>query len=191
MIQQFEFQEKEISGVFLITPFSVGDERGGMTKDYSQEMFQKQGIDFTPLETMYITSCENVLRGLHFQRIKPQAKLIRCIHGNVWAAVVDLRRQSVTFGKWFSVTLDQTSGMELLVPKGCAVGTLALSDSMFSCQCDEKYYPEYDGGIRWDDPDIAVKWPLDALQGNAVISQKDESLPGFQSYLEYHRRDKK
>ncbi len=117
-----------------------------------------------------------MLRGLHFQRVKPQAKLLNCIAGCVQAVVVDLRDKSPTLGHYISVELSSNNMMELYIPEGCALGTLAFDESLLVCQCGEKFYPEYSDGIRWDDETISVKWQLDRLSSRPLISEKDESL---------------
>lgn len=184
MIQQFRCLEQKIAGVFEITPFLATDERGYMIKDYSRNIFRDNGISFEPVETLKIFSHKNVLRGLHFQRVKIQAKLVQCISGRIWSAVVDLRHNSNTFGKWISVDIDCENGKELLIPGGCAFGTLAMSDSLISCELDENYYPEYDDGILWNDSVIEVQWPLESLNGNVVVSEKDKQLQSFLSYVD-------
>ncbi len=186
-MQLFEFQKMEIEGVFLITPFSAGDERGKMIKDYSAEVFGREHIIFEPKETLYISSHKNVIRGLHVQRVKEQPKLIRCISGCIFCAAVDIRMESSTCGKWVSAELTEENGQELYVPGGCAVGTLALEDSQFTCKCGENYYGQYEDGVRWDDPDLKVAWPLQLLGGEPVISEKDRKLQGYQSYMKRNK----
>lgn len=177
MNQGYEFKKKSISGVYEITPFSSSDFRGSGVKDFSEEVFKGHDIDFQAKEILTITSKKGVLRGLHFQRVKEQAKLIRCIRGKLWCVVVDIRSGSATFKQWIEV--DVNEGMEVYVPAGCAVGTLALHDSLMLCAYNEKYYGEYDDGIRWDDKDIGVKWPLEQIGGSPIISEKDKRLGSF------------
>lgn len=183
MPQQFEISKLLIPGVLLIVPFSSFDDRGGMVKDYSKDFFEKNEIVFEPVETMYIQSRKDVLRGLHFQKVKKQSKLVRCISGFVWSVVVDLRLDSPTLGKWISLELNQENRNEVFVPGDCAFGTLALEDSLISCKCGEKYYAEYDTGIIWNDADLAVKWPFDSLNHAPIISSKDRSLQSYKDYL--------
>lgn len=173
----YKFEEQSISGVYAITPFSASDFRGAGIKDYSEEVFKQNGICFQPKEILTIKSKKGVLRGIHFQRVKEQAKLIRCISGQLWCTVVDIRKESETFGQWISVDINE--GMEIYVPGDCAVGTLALADSLMICTYSEKYYGEYDDGIRWDDKDIGVEWPLDQIEGSPMISDKDKALGSF------------
>lgn len=174
---EYKFEEQCISGVYKIMPFSSSDYRGYGVKDFSEEVFRENGICFQPKEILTIRSKKGVLRGIHFQRIKGQAKLIRCIEGKLWCAVVDIRKDRATFGQWISVDINE--GMEIYVPGDCAVGTLALEDSLMLCTYDEKYYGGYDDGIRWDDMDIGIEWPLDEIEGVPVLSEKDKRLGAF------------
>ena len=105
MIQKFEFHETEIPGLIEVTPFNADDVRGCFTKDYSKEVFEANGIKHDLAEVFYTTSYKGVIRALHFQRVKQQPKLVRCIHGHVWDVVVDLRKDSPTFKKWLAFDL--------------------------------------------------------------------------------------
>lgn len=183
-MSRFEFAETEISGMILITPFFTEDQRGAVLKDYSCEVFGRQAVSFDVKETLYILSYQNVLRGLHVQRIKEQPKLVRCICGHVWSVAVDLRPESATLGKWICVDLTPENKKELLIPGGCALGTLALADSVLSCKYGEDYDAAYADGIRWNDPQLGIRWPLHKLNGKPVISQKDQCLQSFRNYLE-------
>ncbi len=173
----YRFEEQSISGVYKITPFSASDFRGYGIKDFSEEVFRENGICFQPKEILTFKSKKGVLRGIHFQRTRGQAKLIRCIDGRVWCVVVDIRRESETFGQW--VPVDINEGLEVYVPGDCAVGTLALEDSLMLCTCDEKYYGEYDDGIRWDDEEFGIEWPLGRISGVPIMSEKDKRLDSF------------
>ena len=164
MVRQFNFEKTEFPEVIRITPFSASDDRGGLVKDY-------------------IESRQGVLRGLHFQRVRQQPKLIRCLKGSVWSTVVDIRKESPLFGRWISEELSEDNNLELLVPAGFAFGTLAMGDSLLSCICGERFYAEYDSGIRWDDPDIAVRWPLSRGQ-KPILSEKDKTLQFLKEYRE-------
>lgn len=181
MIRPFEARELSLPGVAQISAFQASDERGGMVKAYSREILLEHGIDFTPVESLLIMSKAGVLRGMHFQRVKPQPKLIDCIYGCVWCAIADIRKDSPTFGKWICAELAGGSGEEIYVPSGFAFGSLALEDSLISCQCGERFYAEYDSGIRWDDPELGIQWPLDK---DPIISEKDQHLKGLRESTE-------
>ena len=181
MIQKFEFKETEIQGLIEITPFDADDVRGRLTKDYSKEVFEANGITHNLTEVFYTTSYKCVIRALHFQREKQQAKLVRCIHGHVYDVVVDLRPDSPSFKKWLGFDLTGENKKELLIPGGCAHGYLVLEDSVVSYKCDEKFCGEFDDGIMWNDPDIGVDWPLDKIGGaeKLILAEKDMNLQSF------------
>lgn len=186
MIQKFEFHETEISGLIEVAPFNTDDIRGCFTKDYSKEVFEQNGIHHDLAEVFYTTSHKGVIRALHFQRVKQQPKLVRCIWGHVWDVVVDLRKDSPTFKKWLAFDLVGEKHNEILVPAGCAHGYLVLEDSIVSYKCGEKFYGEYDDGILWDDPDIGVAWPLELVGGreNVILADKDKNLQSFREFEE-------
>lgn len=185
MLQKFEFNHTSIEGVYEITPFNAEDVRGCFTKDYSLEVFKENGIEYELKETFYTTSHKGVVRALHFQREKQQPKLVRCIYGHVYDVVVDLRADSKTFKKYLSFDLSEKNKKEVLVPNGCAHGYLVLEPSIVSYKCAEKFYGEFDDGIKWDDPSIGVKWPLDYVGGkdNIILADKDKNLQSFEEFI--------
>lgn len=187
MIQKFEFHKTEIPGLIEVTPFNADDIRGCFTKDYSKEVFEANGIYHDLAEVFYTTSHKGVIRALHFQRVKQQPKLVRCIWGHVWDVVVDIREDSPTFKQWLAFELIGEKHNEILVPAGCAHGYLVLEDSVVSYKCSEKFYGEYDDGIKWDDPDIGIEWPLERIGGaeNLILAEKDKSLQTFAHYVNH------
>lgn len=184
-VQKFEFQETKIKGLLEITPFKADDDRGSFIKDYSREIFATNGIRHELEEVFYTTSHRGVVRALHFQREKQQPKLVRCIFGHVWDVVVDLRRDSPSFKSWCAFDLIGTENKEILVPSGCAHGYLVLEESIVSYKCGERFYGEYDDGIRWNDPTLAIDWPLDKVGGidKVILSAKDRQLPSFSDFV--------
>lgn len=185
MFQKFEFCATEIAGLTEITPFNAEDIRGCFTKDYSKEVFESNGICHDLQEIFYTTSHKGVIRALHFQREKQQPKLVRCIYGHVWDVVVDLRKDSPTFKKWLAFDLIGEKHNEILIPAGCAHGYLVLEKSIVSYKCSEKFYGEFDDGIKWNDPDIGINWPLDLVDGSEqlILADKDKSLPSLQEFI--------
>ena len=188
MVQKFEFRETEIPGLIEVTPFNADDVRGCFTKDYSKEVFEANGINHDLAEVFYTTSHKGVIRALHFQRIKQQPKLVRCIHGHVWDVAVDLRKDSPSFKKWLAFDLSGENHKEVLIPAGCAHGYLVLEDSIVSYKCGEKFYGEYDDGILWNDPDIGVEWPLELIGGaeKLILADKDKNLQSFAQLMEHY-----
>ena len=186
MVQKFEFFKTDIEGLFEINTFNVSDVRGCFTKDYSKEVFEQNGIKHDLMEVFYTTSYKGVIRALHFQRVKQQPKLIRCIHGHIWDVVVDLRRGSKTFKQWRAFDLFGEVYKEILIPAGCAHGYLVLEDSIVSYKCAEKFYGEYDDGIMWNDSVINVEWPLDKVGGldKVILAEKDKNLQTFDEFIE-------
>ena len=185
MIQKFEFHETNISGLIEVTPFNADDIRGCFTKDYSKEVFEANGIHHDLAEVFYTTSHRGVIRALHFQRVKQQPKLVRCIWGHVWDVVVDLRKDSPTFKQWLAFDLIGERHNEILVPAGCAHGYLVLEDSIVSYKCGEKFYGEFDDGILWGHPDINVAWPLELVGGSEqiILADKDKNLQTFREFM--------
>lgn len=186
MITKFSFNETEIPGLMEVTPFNAEDIRGSFTKDYSREMFEANGIHHDLAEVFYTTSHKGVIRALHFQRVKQQPKLVRCIWGHVWDVVVDLRKDSPSFKKWLSFDLTRDNRREVLIPAGCAHGYLVLEESVVSYKCGEKFYGEYDDGILWNDPELAVAWPLYKVGGveNVILADKDKNLQSFAQFMD-------
>ncbi len=184
-MQNFEFKRTEIPGLIEITPFNAEDVRGCFTKDYSKEIFEINGINHDLLEEFYTTSHKGVIRALHFQREKQQAKLVRCICGHVYDVVVDLRPESPAFKKWLGFDLIGNLHNEILVPGGCAHGYLVLEESIVSYKCNEKFYGELDDGIVWNDPNIRIDWGLERVGGidNLILSDKDKNLQSFADFV--------
>ena len=184
MIQKFEFTPLDLAGAYLIQPFKATDVRGAFIKDYSGAVFRANGIEHELKEVFYTVSYKGVIRALHFQRVKQQAKLVRCISGHVYDVIVDLRPDSPTFMQWRGFHLTGENCKELLVPEQFAHGYLVLEDSIVSYKCAEDFYGEYDDGIMWNDPDIGVDWPLEEIGGidNLILADKDKNLQSFADY---------
>ena len=178
-IEHFRFEKTSIDGLTVIHPFIAYDERGFFMKTYEKNIFMENGIDLQNAEDMTSMSHKGVLRGLHFQTQHSQDKLIRVLQGEVWDIAVDLRRDSETYGKWEGFTLSAENHIGLYIPAGFAHGFLTLSDTaVFSYRCGQFYEPGYDTGIRWNDPDLRVAWPVE-ITNQLIISEKDQALPYF------------
>jgi dTDP-4-dehydrorhamnose 3,5-epimerase len=161
----------------VITPRRLGDERGWFTETYNARKLAEHGIvNCFCQDNQSLTRAAGTLRGLHFQRPPfAQAKLVRCLTGRVFDVAVDIRRKSPSFGCWVGVELSAENGRQLFVPIGYAHAFLTLEpDCMVAYKVDAFYTAESDTGIIWNDPDIAVAWPLD---GTPQLSAKDTVLP--------------
>jgi dTDP-4-dehydrorhamnose 3,5-epimerase len=187
-MQKWNFEKLDLDGVYLITPFYADDIRGGFLKDYSQEVFEQNGIHHDLKEVFYTISHKGVIRAMHFQRVKQQAKLVRCVSGQVYDVIIDLRKDSPTFKKWEGFYLSDDNMKEILVPEGFGHGYLVLEDSIVSYKCAEKFYGEYDSGIRYDDPDMGINWPYDRIGGKEKVinSVKDDNLQSFKQFMEHY-----
>lgn len=184
MIQKFEFQTLELAGAYFIKPFYATDERGGLIKDYNIDTFKANGIDHELKEVFYTVSKKGVIRAIHFQLGKQQAKLVRCIKGHVYDVIVDLRPDSPTYGKNLGFDLSDENNLALYIPEYFGHGYLVIEDSVVSYKCNEVFYEEGDSGIMYNDPDIAIEWPLDKIGGKdkLIISEKDLNLMSFKQY---------
>lgn len=170
-----KFIETTLPGAFVVEPVVYRDDRGFFVETFNHKVFADRGIDVTFVQDNYSFSREKgVLRGLHFQ-YSPQAqtKLVLVIRGSVYDVIVDLRKDSPTFLKWTWVELSSTDLNMLYVPKGFAHGFYTLQENTHVLyKVDSLYAPRFDGGIRWDDPDLAIRWP----GSSPILSDKDEHL---------------
>ena len=171
----FTFTETKIKGVYIIDVKTYGDHRGYFMETYKEEDFRKAGLNYTFVQDNQSSSRKGVLRGLHFQKTFPQAKLVRVLKGEVFDVAVDLRKESETYGQWVGVLLSEENHRQFMIPGGFAHGFVVVSDhAEFAYKCDEKYHPEDEGGILWNDPDIHVEWPD---VGEVILSEKDKRNP--------------
>ena len=184
MIEHFEFKELDLKGAYLIKPFYADDLRGGFVKDYNADTFKANGIDHELKEVFYTISKRGVIRATHFQLVKQQAKLVRCVSGHVYDVIVDLRPDSPTFGQWRGFDLTGDNRACLLVPQYVGHGYLVIEDSVVSYKCAEVFYGEGDSGIMYNDPEIGIEWPFEKIGGEdkLIISDKDLRLMSFDDY---------
>ncbi len=171
-----EFIKTVISGVILIKPKIIEDERGFSLESYRKSLFYNNGItaDFT--QDNHSKSSKGIIRGLHYQlNPKAQGKLVRCVNGAVFDVVVDIRKFSPTFGKWVGYELSEENKQMLWIPEGFAHGFVTLEDNTeFLYKTTGEYAPECDRGIKFDDPEIGIEWPkLD----NLLLSERDKKHP--------------
>jgi dTDP-4-dehydrorhamnose 3,5-epimerase len=160
--------------VLLIQPQIFGDERGFFMESFNQKRFcEKTGLNVEFVQDNHSRSVQNVLRGLHYQIQQPQGKLIRVVVGKILDVVVDIRRNSPTFGQWVSCYLSAENRKQLWVPAGFAHGFLVVSEmAEVLYKATDYYVPQYERSIRWDDPDLSIDWNLDAAP---ILSSKDKA----------------
>lgn len=183
---KFKFSETEIKDMFVVEPTVFEDNRGYFMETYHEKEFKEAGHDLTFVQDNQSKSIKGVLRGLHLQVNYPQGKLVRVIKGKVFDVGVDLRGDSPTYGKWHGEILSDENKKQLYIPPKFAHGFLVLSDEAeFVYKCTEFYHGEDESGIKWDDPDIGVEWPLDEIE-EIILSDKDNELKSFkESQIKY------
>lgn len=175
-MSNFKFTSMGIEGIYVIEPKLFGDERGYFMETYSKIDFEEAGLDYDFVQDNQSRSRKGVLRGLHFQKTHPQAKLVRVLNGSVFDVAVDLREGSPTYGKWVGVELTGDNHKQLMIPRGFAHGFLVLSDvAEFAYKCDDFYHPEDEGGIMYNDKEIGIEWP--EIEGELLLSEKDLKHP--------------
>lgn len=171
-----EFIKTDIEGLLILEPKIFKDSRGYFFESYSRREFEANGIFMDFVQDNQSKSVKGTLRGLHFQAIRPQDKLVHVISGEIFDVAVDLRPFSPTFKKWFACKLSAENAKQLLVPKGFAHGFCVLSETAEVCyKCTDFYFPEHELGIRWNDPELAIEWPVE----NPILSKRDSESPFF------------
>lgn len=164
-----------IPGVLVLEPRVFGDARGFFYENYNRRTFaQATGLDVDFVQDNHSRSTRNVLRGLHYQLKQPQGKLVRATAGEIWDVVVDLRRNSPSFGRWVGTTLNAMTRRMLWVPPGFAHGFLVLSEhAEVQYKATDYYAPEHERTLLWNDPTLAIAWPLGESAAQPVLSDKD------------------
>ena len=169
-----QFEATSLPGVYMITPRVFGDERGYFMETWNAETFRDAGFDLHFVQDNHSRSARGILRGLHYQTRHTQGKLVRVSTGSVFDVVVDVRRDSPTLGDWFGTILDAESHRMLWIPPGFAHGFLVLSDSAdFQYKCTDRYDPDSEVSIAWNDPQLGIDWPL-ADGEQPSLSAKDQ-----------------
>jgi dTDP-4-dehydrorhamnose 3,5-epimerase len=170
-----------LDGLLVIDIDFFSDERGFFMESWHKRDFALAGLSFDFVQDSHSRSRRGVLRGLHYQDLRaPMTKLVRCTVGEVFDVAVDLRISSPTFGKWFGLELTAENKKQLLVPIGFAHGFLTLSDVCeIQYKQTEYYRPQTEGGVAWNDPDIAIKWPI----SDPVLSNRDQNQVSLRQYL--------
>lgn len=181
-MSNFNFIKTEIDGVIIVETKVFGDNRGYFMETYHEDKFREGGITADFVQDNQSKSTKGVLRGLHFQKTHPQAKLVRVIKGEVYDVAVDLRKDSPTYGKYVGVILSEENKKQFFIPRGFAHGFLVLSDEAEFCyKCDDFYHPEDEGGLMWNDLTVGIDWPLEGIE-EIKLSEKDTKNPSFVSF---------
>ena len=181
------FRELEIAGVFLVTPEPARDARGFFARTWCREEFAEHGLDdaFDQASVSY-NHTRGTLRGIHFQAPPHgEAKLVRCTRGALFDVAVDLRPESSTYGRWVGEILSEVNHAAMVIPEGCAHGFQTIEDETeVLYQIAGPYRPEASRGIRWNDPRLAVDWPL----AGPIMSERDAELPTLDALAEHERQ---
>jgi dTDP-4-dehydrorhamnose 3,5-epimerase len=171
--------ETGFKGLIVIKPTLYKDSRGYFFESFNKNTFHDAGIIYSPIQDNESKSSKGVMRGLHYQ-LKPfdQAKLIRVVEGRIFDVALDIRKNSLTYGKWFGIELDSETKEQVLIPRGFAHGFSVLSDvAVLQYKCDNVYNPQYERGITLNDPALDINWKLGSTL--PLISEKDIKLPRF------------
>ena len=166
--------ETEIPDLVLLETNAHGDARGFLVETFREDAWREHGVDVEFVQENQSRSSGGILRGLHFQLRPGQAKLVRCARGNIWDVAVDLRRNSPTYRRWEGVELSDQNHRQLFVPAGFAHGFCTLSpEADVAYKLSSYYDPETEAGVRWDDPEIGIEWPIQ----NPILSDRDKLAP--------------
>jgi len=176
-------EQTAIEGVLLITPVVHEDARGYFFESYREEVYRLNNLPTHFVQDNQAASTKRVLRGLHYQLHFPQGKLVQVVLGTVYDVAVDIRWGSPTFGQYVGSLLTEENHHQFYVPEGFAHGYCVLSEqAVFQYKCTETYHPEDEYGIRWDDPEVAIDWPVT----NPLLSERDASLPVLKAVPPHH-----
>ncbi len=169
-----DVQTTDLDGVLIVVPKVFADERGCFLETWHEARYGRAGLPTAMVQDNFSQSKHAVLRGLHYQEPRPQAKLVQAIEGEIFDVAVDIRVGSPTFARWVGVVLTGHNRRQLYIPEGFAHGFCVLSrEALVSYKCTELYYPECDAGIAWNDPDLAIDWPIP----QPILSAKDQRHP--------------
>jgi len=170
-----KIKSTKLKDCVIIEPKVFGDDRGFFLETFQASRYAEEaGITLPFVQDNHSRSTKGVLRGLHFQKTKPQGKLVRVVKGEVYDVAIDIRKNSITFGQWEAVVLSEDNKKQIWVPPGFAHGFMVLSDTAdFEYKCTDYYDPSDEGSILWSDPDLNIPWPI----ATPVLSNKDAISP--------------
>lgn len=174
-------QQTELPGVLLVETRIFRDARGSFRETWNAARYEEAGVGATFVQDNVSVSQKGVLRGLHYQHPHAQGKLVSVLRGRVFDVAVDIRRGSARFGRWTGVELSDGNARQLWIPEGFAHGFLTLSDDVvFAYRCTEFYYPDAEGVLLWNDPEIGIEWPT----ANPILAAKDAAAPPLRAVPE-------
>lgn len=173
-----DFKVSEIPDVVIVEPKVFRDDRGCFMETWHAERMAAAGIDARFVQENHSSSVAGVLRGLHYQVVRPQGKLVRVVRGRVFDVAVDLRRSSPTFRRWVGVWLSEQNRLEVWIPPGFAHGFYATAEAEVIYSCSDYYAGEHERALRWNDPSIGVSWPF-LSDKPPILSEKDAAAPLF------------
>jgi dTDP-4-dehydrorhamnose 3,5-epimerase len=180
---RFKLNQTRLQGVYLIEPEVFGDDRGYFFESYHEKDFFQAGLRMRFVQDNESKSKRGVLRGLHFQRFRPQGKLVRVLEGEIYDVALDLRRQGGTYGEWVGERLSSANKRQLYIPGEFAHGFLVLSETAtVAYKCTDYYFPQEEDGIIYDDKDLNIPWPLEAID-RVFLSEKDASQKSFKELI--------
>ncbi|EMO45730.1 dTDP-4-dehydrorhamnose 3,5-epimerase [Leptospira santarosai] len=169
-----KFEKTDLPGLLILYPNIYKDDRGFFLETFEEERYKSIGIRESFIQDNHSHSVKNVIRGMHFTRKKPQAQILTVMNGKIFDVVVDIRKQSSTFGKWFGIELSDDGIRQVYMAPGLAHGFCALSSTVdLHYKVSEKYDPQDDAGLNYSDPIIGISWPIQ----NPIVSKKDQNLP--------------
>ena len=182
---QIKVTQCPIEGLYIIEPTVHGDARGYFMETYNRRDMEAAGLNMEFVQDNQSMSVKGVLRGLHIQKQYPQGKLVRVIKGRVFDVAVDLRRDSATYGQWHGIELSEENKKQFYISEGFAHGFLVLSDTAEFCyKCTDFYHPGDEGGLRWDDADIGIDWPIPEGM-ELIMAEKDRNWPGLKDTFRF------
>ena len=182
---KFTLRSAPIEGLLLIETKKFGDSRGFFMETWNERDFEELGLKLKFVQDNCSRSQKGTLRGLHFQKRRPQGKLVKVTNGEVFDVAVDLRKSSPTYGSWYAATLRGDEGTLLYVPPGFAHGFYVVSDyADFMYKCTDFYAPEDEGGLLWNDPSVGIRWPIDD-KSQLIVSDKDKLHPTLDRCFTY------
>jgi dTDP-4-dehydrorhamnose 3,5-epimerase len=176
-----KLEKTPLDGLLVVTLDIYGDERGFFVERFNESKFKELGLPTNFVQDNHSRSSPGVLRGLHCQHTPPQAKLVGVVRGRIWDVAVDIRSNSPNFGQYFAIELTDINGKLLWIPEGFAHGFCVLGDEVADVfyKTTALFSPQGESGIIWDDPDIAINWPIK----NAIISKRDQTQQSLKEYL--------